>query len=95
MGLNGLLPTDGWLDPSGLAFALAAGARSRGASIRTHARVVAIHTEGGRVTGVEVEREGERSTIGTEVVVNAGGMFAGQVGRLAGVNVPVIPMAHE
>ncbi len=29
------LPTDGWLDPSGLAFALAAGARSRGASIRT------------------------------------------------------------
>jgi 4-methylaminobutanoate oxidase (formaldehyde-forming) len=29
------------------------------------------------------------------VVVNAGGMFAGEIGRLAGVNVPVIPMAHE
>ena len=33
------LPTDGWLDPSGLAQALAAGARSRGASIRPHTRV--------------------------------------------------------
>ena len=34
------LPTDGWLDPSGLALALAAGARRSGVSIRTHARVV-------------------------------------------------------
>ena len=36
------LPTDGWLDPSGLAQALAAGARQRGAQIRTHTRVVGI-----------------------------------------------------
>jgi 4-methylaminobutanoate oxidase (formaldehyde-forming) len=89
------LPTDGWLDPSGLAFALAAGARKRGATIRTRSRVTAIRTGRGRVTGVEVERDGERSTIQADIVVNAGGMFAGQIGRLAGVNVPVIPMAHE
>src|SRR6058998_4017935 len=44
------LPTDGWLDPSGLAQALAAGARSRGASIRQHHRVVGIRVAGGRVT---------------------------------------------
>src|SRR6187431_1442359 len=49
------LPTDGWLDPSGLAQALAAGARARGASIRQHTRVVSISVEGGRVRGVEVE----------------------------------------
>jgi len=30
-----------------------------------------------------------------EIVVDAGGIFAGEIGRLAGVNVPVIPMAHE
>ena len=30
------LPTDGWLDPSNLAFALAAGARKRGVSVRPH-----------------------------------------------------------
>ena len=89
------LPTDGWLDPSGLANALAAGARARGASIRTHTRVVAIGTERGRVTGVTVEHKGERSEIRADVVVNAGGMFAPQIGRMVGVNVPIIPMAHE
>ena len=57
------LPTDGWLDPSGLAQALAAGARSRGASIRPHTRVVAIGAERGRVTGVTVEHQGEREEI--------------------------------
>jgi glycine cleavage system aminomethyltransferase T/glycine/D-amino acid oxidase-like deaminating enzyme len=90
------LPTDGWLDPSGLAQALAAGARKRGAKIQTHSRVVAISTAGGRVTGVELERrDGERQTIAADVVVNAGGMFAPEIGRLAGVTVPIIPMAHE
>jgi 4-methylaminobutanoate oxidase (formaldehyde-forming) len=90
------LPTDGWLDPSGLAQALAAGARARGARIQTHSRVVAITTGDGRVTGVEIERRGgERQTIAADVVVNAGGMFAPEIGRLAGVTVPIIPMAHE
>ncbi len=89
------LPTDGWLDPSGLALALAAGARSRGAQIRTHTRVVAIGTERGQVTGVTVEQRGERSEIRAEVVVNAGGMFAPEIGRMVGVNVPIIPMAHQ
>jgi 4-methylaminobutanoate oxidase (formaldehyde-forming) len=89
------LPTDGWLDPSGLAHALAAGARSRGATIRPHTRVVAISTERGRVTGVTVEQGGERQEIRAEVVVDAGGMFAPEIARMVGVNVPIIPMAHE
>ena len=90
------LPTDGWLDPSGLAQALAVGARKRGATIRSHTRVVGIATERGRVTGVDVElRDGSREAIATDVVVNAGGMFAPEIGRLAGVTVPIIPMAHQ
>ncbi len=89
------LPTDGWLDPSGLAQALAAGARQRGATIRQHTKVVAIGTERGRVTGVTVEHRGERQEIATDVVVNAGGMFANEIGGLVGVNVPIIPMAHQ
>jgi 4-methylaminobutanoate oxidase (formaldehyde-forming) len=89
------LPTDGWLDPSGLAHAFAAGARARGASIRTDTRVVAIGVARGRVTGVTVEHEGEREELGADVIVNAGGMFAPEIGRLAGVNVPIIPMAHQ
>jgi len=90
------LPTDGWLDPSGLAMALAAGAHQKGVTIRTHTRVVGIGVERGRVTGVEVElRDGSRETIAAEVVVNAGGMFAPEIGRLAGITVPIIPMAHQ
>ncbi|HEX5451039.1 MAG TPA: FAD-dependent oxidoreductase, partial [Candidatus Limnocylindrales bacterium] len=94
------LPTDGWLDPSGLAQALAAGARSRGATIRQHARVVGIGVERGRVTGVTVEsrgRDGEvaREEIRADVVVDAGGMYAPEIAALAGVTVPIIPMAHQ
>ena len=89
------LPTDGWLDPSGLAGALAAGARKRGATIRPHTRVVAIGAERGRVTGVTVEHRGEREEIAAEVVVNAGGMFAPEIGQMVGVTVPLIPIAHQ
>ena len=89
------LPTDGWLDPSGLAQALAAGARRRGASVRQHTRVVGIGVQRGRVTGVTIEHRGERSEIRADVVVNAGGMFAPEIGRMAGVTVPIIPMAHQ
>ncbi len=89
------LPTDGWLDPSGLAQAMAAGARQRGAAIRPHHRVVAIGTDGGRVRNVTVEHRGERLEIATEVVVDAGGMFAPEIARMVGVTVPLIPMAHQ
>jgi glycine cleavage system aminomethyltransferase T/glycine/D-amino acid oxidase-like deaminating enzyme len=85
------LPTDGYVDPSQLTFALAEGARRRGAELETHTRVTGIASERGRVTAVETDK----GTIETEVVVNAGGMFAGELGVLAGVTVPVVPMAHE
>jgi glycine cleavage system aminomethyltransferase T/glycine/D-amino acid oxidase-like deaminating enzyme len=85
------LPTDGWLDPSGLTLALAAGARAAGATILPRTRVVGVGVSRGRVTGVETEH----GTIAAEVVVNAGGMFAAEIGRLAGVTVPIIPMAHQ
>jgi glycine cleavage system aminomethyltransferase T/glycine/D-amino acid oxidase-like deaminating enzyme len=85
------LPTDGYVDPSQLTFALAEGARRRGAEIETHTRVTGIRTDRNRVVAVETDR-GE---IETELVVNAGGMFAGEIGALAGVVVPIVPMAHE
>ena len=89
------MPTDGWLDPSGLANALAAGARAKGASIRTRTRVVAIGTDRGRVTSVTVQRDGERADVRTDVVVDAGGIFAPEIARLVGVTVPLVPIAHQ
>jgi glycine cleavage system aminomethyltransferase T/glycine/D-amino acid oxidase-like deaminating enzyme len=86
------IPTDGWLDPSNLTFALAAGAKRRGAEVRTHTRVTGIDVRDGRVRGVVTEEHGP---IAAEVVVNAGGMYAQQLGRLAGIEVPVVPFAHQ
>jgi glycine cleavage system aminomethyltransferase T/glycine/D-amino acid oxidase-like deaminating enzyme len=85
------LPTDGYLDPSQLTFALAEGAREGGASIFTSTRVTGIDSERGRVTRVRTER----GDVETEHVVIAGGMFAAELGRLAGVRVPIVPMSHE
>jgi glycine cleavage system aminomethyltransferase T/glycine/D-amino acid oxidase-like deaminating enzyme len=85
------LPTDGYIDPSQLTFALAEGARRRGAEIATGTRVTGITVERGRLTGVDTDR----GVIATGIVVNAGGMYAREIGALAGVNVPIVPMAHE
>ena len=85
------LPTDGYVDPSQLTFALAEGARRRGAGIEQRTRVTGIRVRRGRVEAVETDR-GE---IETEIVVNAGGMYAREIGALAGVDVPIVPMAHE
>ncbi|MEO6857564.1 MAG: FAD-dependent oxidoreductase [Solirubrobacteraceae bacterium] len=85
------LPTDGYLDPSLLTYALVEGARQGGCQVFTHTRVEEILVRDGRVRGVRTQW-GE---IEAEVVVNAGGMYAAEIGRLAGVRVPVIPFAHE
>src|SRR5438132_2567898 len=85
------LRTDGYIDPSQLTLALVAGARKRGAEICEDTRVTAIELTGDAVRRVVTDR----GSIDTDLVVNAGGMFAPEIGRLAGVNVPLIPMAHE
>jgi 4-methylaminobutanoate oxidase (formaldehyde-forming) len=85
------IPTDGYLDPSQLTFALADGARRGGVEIVTGTRVTGIEVSRGRVAGVRTERGG----VEAELVVNAGGIYAAEIGRMAGVRVPVVPMSHE
>jgi glycine cleavage system aminomethyltransferase T/glycine/D-amino acid oxidase-like deaminating enzyme len=89
------LGSDGYLDPSQLTYALAEGARAGGCRVFTGTRVTGIDVSSGRfgarVRGVQTEW----GPIEAEVVVNAGGMYAAELGRLAGVRVPVIPFAHE
>jgi glycine cleavage system T protein len=85
------LPTDGYIDPSQLTFALAEGARRGGAEIATNTRVTGFDVNRGRIVAVETDA----GRVEAEIVVNAGGMFAKELGALAGVNVPIVPMAHE
>jgi glycine cleavage system T protein len=85
------LPTDGHLDPSNLTYALAKGARAKGVTFAEHVRVTAIDVRDGRVRGVRTDT----GDIEAEVVVNAGGIWADEIGRMAGVTVPIVPMAHQ
>jgi glycine cleavage system aminomethyltransferase T/glycine/D-amino acid oxidase-like deaminating enzyme len=85
------LPSDGYLDPSLLTTSLVDGARQGGCRVFTHTRVTAIDVQDGSVRGVQTEW----GPIEAEVVVDAGGMFAAELGRMAGVRVPVVPFAHE
>lgn len=85
------LPTDGYIDPTGLTRALAKGARDAGAAICTRTRVVELHLRRPR----EWEVVTDRGTVRAEVVVNAGGMFAPEIGQLAGVSIPIVPMEHQ
>ncbi len=85
------MASDGQVDPSGLAQALASGARRGGVRIFTHNRALGITTKDGRVTHVQTDK----GTIECEIVVNCGGMFAAELGRMVDVRIPIIPMSHQ
>jgi 4-methylaminobutanoate oxidase (formaldehyde-forming) len=85
------LPTDGYIDPTNLAMALARGARNRGAAIHPHTRVTAIECVDGRVTAVVTDK----GRITADVVVIAGGMYTPEIAALAGVTVPIVPVEHQ
>ncbi len=85
------IPGDGRVDPSGLTYALASGARARGCEIHTQTAVTGIELRNGRVHGVVTTR----GTIRTPVVVCAAGVWSWHIGRMVGVTIPVIPVRHQ
>jgi glycine cleavage system aminomethyltransferase T/glycine/D-amino acid oxidase-like deaminating enzyme len=85
------LPTDGYIDPAQLTYALADGARLGGCRIFTNTRVTGIEVRDERVRGVRTDQ----GDIEAEVVVDAGGMYAAEIARMAGVRVPLLPMSHQ
>ncbi|WP_066361112.1 GcvT family protein [Herbidospora mongoliensis] len=85
------LPGDGWLDPARLAKALAEGARKLGVKIFTGVTVTGLDTVNGEITGV---RLGDH-VISTGTVVNAAGAASGVIGRMAGVDLPIVPIKHQ
>ena len=84
------LPTDGWVDPTGLTQALAKGARSQGAQILRHTAVTAIERSGR--SWIVKTSKGE---IRAEIVVNAAGQWARQIGHMVGVEFPIVPLEHH
>jgi 4-methylaminobutanoate oxidase (formaldehyde-forming) len=84
------LPGDGRTNPIDTTLALARGARQGGATILENTAVTAIHRRRGAVASVSTTR----GDIACEVVVNCAGMWARDVGRLAGVAVPLHASEH-
>ena len=83
-------PNDARVNPTDVTQALAKGARHGGVRIFEQTPVTAILSERGRVTGVSTAA----GDIKAEIVVNCAGMWARQVGRMAGVNVPLQAAEH-
>jgi dimethylglycine dehydrogenase len=84
-------PLDGHLDPSGTTHAYARAARMGGATIETHCMV---HETNQRPDGTW-DIVTDKGTIHAEHVVNAGGLWAREVGAMAGVYFPLHPMEHQ
>lgn len=82
---------DGQINPYDLCMAYARGARLRGVEVREHARVSGFTIDKGGVCGVELQ---DGTGIRCEAVVNCAGLWAGEMGRLAGVSVPVQAVEH-
>ena len=83
-------PNDGRVNPIDVTMALAKGARMGGVKILEETAVIGITKKDHKVTGVITDR-GE---IQAEYVVNCAGMWAREIGKLAGVNVPLQPTEH-
>jgi sarcosine oxidase subunit beta len=78
---------DGIADPNGVTMGLARNAQARGVEIARSTEVTGVGVERGRVRTVQTSA----GAIATNAVVNAAGPWAGEIGRMAGIEVPVTP----
>ena len=78
---------DGIADPNGVTMGFAKTAQAAGAEICRDTEVTGIRTEAGRVAAIETTR----GTISTRTAVNAAGPYAREIGKMAGVDIPVLP----
>lgn len=84
------LPKDGQTNPIDTTQALAKGAKMGGAAIFEGVKVTGVQTHNGRVTGVSTDQ----GDITSEYVVNCGGLWARDIGKMAGVDVPLHGAEH-
>ena len=84
------LPSDGYVDPTGLTHALAKGATAKGARIMRQTSVTAMEHDG---NGWVIQTS--KGEIRAEIVVNAAGQWARQLGKLVGLELPIVPIEHH
>lgn len=85
------LPDEGHLDPYGATHAYARAARKRGAEVHQQTKVEALEQRPDGSWNVITDK----GVVHAEHVVNAAGLWAREVGMMAGVKLPLIPMEHH
>ena len=84
-------PLDGHLDPSGTTHAYAKAARLGGAHIETHCKVLSTTQRADGTWDLMTDK----GAVHAEHIVNAAGLWAREVGAMAGVYFPLLPMEHQ
>lgn len=84
-------PTDGYLQPNSLVTAYVSAARDLGVTVATNAAVTGIGVRRGVVESVSTEA----GTYRTEQVIIAAGPWSAALARLAGLELPIVPVLHE
>ncbi len=85
------IPSDGYIDPYSYTMALVAGARNGGVKFEQGVLVEDILLKNNRVTGVRTDK----GLVECDILVNAAGLWARQVGMLAGVALPTTVVEHQ
>ncbi len=84
-------PIDGEVDPSGVTYAFAKAAKVHGAKYYNNTLVKDTKQKKDGTWDVITDQ----GNISAEIVINAGGLWAREVGQMAGINLPVQPMEHH
>lgn len=84
-------PNDGLVDPNSVVMGYINAASKLGAKAFSNIEVTGIKVEHGKVSGVETNQ----GFVSAPVVVNAAGPWAGLVGRMAGVEIPIVPVRRQ
>ncbi len=82
---------DGLADPNSLVMGYIQSARRLGAITLTDIEVVGIECQAGRIHSVQTNQ----GSIGTPIIVDAAGPWAGQIGSMAGVDIPITPIRRQ
>lgn len=82
---------DGIVDPNSVVMGYIGAAQKMGVKAVNNAEVIRIRVGGGKVEAVETSR----GVIQTRTILNAAGPWSGQVGALAGVQIPIVPLRRQ
>lgn len=88
---GGFCPSDGHLDPHALVTGFATAARSQGATFRQGCAVTGLVIARDRVVAVRTSK----GDVSPEIVVNAAGVWANEIARMAGADLPIEPWLSQ